>query len=37
MPLCVFTLMGESLVVDQVYRLCFVTIKGFDTKDNILN
>lgn len=30
MPLCVSSLMGDSLVVDKVYRLCVVPVRDFD-------
>lgn len=30
--LCVLTLVGDSLVVDQVCRFCLVIIQGYDTQ-----
>lgn len=30
MPMCVATLIGDSLMVDQVYRSCMVTIPVYD-------
>lgn len=31
MALCVATPMGNSCIVDQIYRLCFITIQEYDT------
>lgn len=28
--------MGDLLVVDRAYRLCFVTVWEFDTQDNLM-
>ncbi|XP_019252663.1 PREDICTED: uncharacterized protein LOC109231455 [Nicotiana attenuata] len=35
-PVSVSTLVGDSIVVDQLYRSCVVTINGFDTVVDIL-
>ena len=31
LPICVSTPVGDSVVVDRVYRLCIVTLMGYDT------
>lgn len=36
MPLCVTTPVGNYLVVDQIIRLCFVTIRDIDTQEDLL-
>lgn len=33
---CVSTLAGDSLVIDQVCRACMVTLQGFDTLANLI-
>jgi len=35
-PVYVSTPVGDSLVVDRVYRSCLVTIRGFETRADLL-
>ena len=35
-PVHVSTPVGEFLIVDQVLRSCLVTIKGYDTRDDLI-
>ncbi|XP_070003411.1 uncharacterized protein [Nicotiana sylvestris] len=35
-PVCVSTTVGDSLVMDRVYRSCVVIIRGFETKADLL-
>lgn len=36
MSLCVANLEGDSLVVDQVYKLYLLTIQEYDTQDYLI-
>lgn len=36
MPMCVSTPVGNSLVVDQVYRSCLKSILECDTRANLI-
>lgn len=36
MPLCVSTHVGDSLIVDRVYRSCIATVWQFDTQVDLI-
>lgn len=35
-PLCILTVIGDSLIVDQVYKLCVMTIRDVDTHTDLI-